>query len=246
MKKQRADTLLVERGLVESRARAQALVLAGEVFSGERRVEKAGEMLAADAPLRVREGLKYVSRGGLKLEAALDALAIEVAGKRCVDLGASTGGFTDCLLQRGASHVIAVDVGRGQLAEKLRTDARVTVVDETNARALEPAQLGAPVQVVTADLAFISLRLVLPAIRELLEPGGLAVLLVKPQFEVGKGQVGKGGVVRDPELRRQALESVAGAAAELGFERVGHVESPVPGPAGNVEWLLCLRRPPIG
>lgn len=241
--KVRVDKALVDCGLCETRARAQALIMAGEVFLGERRVEKAGELVAPDAPLRVRERLKYASRAGGKLAGALDALGLSPAGKVCADLGASTGGFTDVLLQRGAARVHAVDVGRGQLAFRLAQDPRVVVHDETNARYVRPELFGGKVDFVTADLSFISLRLVLPAIRSILAPGGLAVLLVKPQFEVGKEQVGKGGVVRDEALRREALQGVIRAAVALGLEQVGHVESSVPGPAGNVEWILALRLP---
>jgi len=243
-KRQRIDLLLVERGLAESRAKAQALVLAGAVVAGERRVEKAGQLVDADLPIRLKEGAaprRYVSRGALKLEAALEAFAADPAGLRCADLGASTGGFTDLLLQRGAARVHAVDVGYGQLHPRLRDDPRVVVRERENARFLTAEALGEQVDLVVADLSFISLRLVLPAVRSILRPGGRALLLVKPQFEVGKGEVGKGGVVRDDEKRRAALEVVAAAARELGFAVEGHVESPIEGPAGNREWLLALR-----
>jgi 23S rRNA (cytidine1920-2'-O)/16S rRNA (cytidine1409-2'-O)-methyltransferase len=245
-KRQRIDVLLVERGLAESRARAQALVLAGAVVAGEQRAEKPGQLVDPDLPLRVKEGAgpqRYVSRGALKLEKALEAFPVDPAGKVCADLGASTGGFTDLLLQRGAARVYAVDVGYGQLHPRLRSDPRVVVRERENARHLRAASLGEPVDLVVADLSFISLRLVLPAVRDLLRPGGQAVLLVKPQFEVGKGEVGKGGVVRDEAKRRAALEGIEAAARELGFEVLGHAESPIAGPAGNVEWLLGLRRP---
>jgi 23S rRNA (cytidine1920-2'-O)/16S rRNA (cytidine1409-2'-O)-methyltransferase len=246
LKRQRIDVLLVERGLAESRAKAQALVLAGAVVAGDRRVDKPGALVDPALPLRLKEDAapqKYVSRGALKLERALEAFPIEPRGKTCADLGASTGGFTDLLLQRGAAKVFAVDVGYGQLHAKLRGDPRVVVRERENARALDAASLGERVDLVTADLSFISLRLVLPAVKALLRDGGEAILLVKPQFEVGRGEVGKGGVVRDDAKRRAALDLVADAARGLGFEVLGSVESPIEGPAGNREWLLALRKP---
>lgn len=245
-KRERIDVLLVGRGLAESRTKAQALVMAGAVVVGETRIDKPGALVDPAQPIRLKEDAapqKYVSRGALKLEKALDVFPIDPAGKTCADLGASTGGFTDLLLQRGAAKVYAVDVGYGQLHQKLRGDPRVVVRERENARALTAAALGERVDLVTADLSFISLRLILPAVHELLRPGGHAVLLVKPQFEVGKGEVGKGGVVRDDAKRRAALEGIAARAAELGFEVLGHAESPIEGPAGNREWLLALTRP---
>lgn len=245
-RKRRADLLLVERGLAESRARAQALVLAGAVVAGAARVDKPGALLDQDVPLRIKEGAaprRYASRGALKLEKALEAFPVDPRGMVCADLGASTGGFTDLLLQRGAARVYAVDVGYGQLHARLRADPRVVVRERENARFLTAERLGERVDLVTADLSFISLRLVLPAVKDLLRPGGAAILLVKPQFEVGRGEVGKGGVVRDDAKRRAALVSVERAARDLGFEPLGHVESPVAGPAGNREWLLSLRSP---
>ena len=196
--------------------------------------------------MRLKEdaaGGKYVSRGALKLEKALDVFPIDPRGKTCADLGASTGGFTDLLLQRGAAKVYAVDVGYGQLHPRLRGDPRVVVRERENARLLTAASLGDRVQLVVGDLSFISLRLILPAVKAVLLPGGDAILLVKPQFEVGKGEVGKGGVVRDDAKRRSALEAVKAAAEELGFAVVGEAESPIEGPAGNREWLLALRAP---
>lgn len=247
-KKRRVDLLLVERGLAESRARAQALVLAGAVVAGEARVDKPGQLVDSEVALRLKEGAapqKYVSRGGLKLEKALDAFEVDPRGKTCADLGASTGGFTDLLLQRGAARVHAVDVGYGQLHPRLRSDPRVVVHERTNARNLTLQDLGERVDLAVADLSFISLRLVLPAVKGILRPGGDAVLLVKPQFEVGKGEVGKGGVVRDDAKRRAALETVKAAALALGFEALGEAESPIEGPAGNREWLLALRLPAV-
>ncbi|WP_242396258.1 TlyA family RNA methyltransferase [Anaeromyxobacter oryzisoli] len=245
-KRQRIDLLLVERGLAESRTRAQALVMAGAVVVGEARVDKPGALVDPEAPIRLKAGAapqRYVSRGALKLEKALDVFPVDPRGKTCADLGASTGGFTDLLLQRGAAKVYAVDVGYGQLHPRLRGDPRVIVRERQNARLLDAAALGEQVELVVGDLSFISLRLILPAVKAILRPGGDAVLLVKPQFEVGKGEVGKGGVVRDDAKRRAALEAVAQAARELGFEVLGHAESPIEGPAGNREWLLGLRLP---
>jgi 23S rRNA (cytidine1920-2'-O)/16S rRNA (cytidine1409-2'-O)-methyltransferase len=242
--RQRIDQLLVERGLAESRTRAQALVMAGAVVVGEARVDKPGALVDPGAPVRLKEDAapqRYVSRGALKLEKALEVFPVDPRGKVCADLGASTGGFTDVLLQRGAAKVYAVDVGYGQLHPRLRGDPRVVVRERENARALTVASLGEAVDLVTGDLSFISLRLVLPAVKAILRPGGEAVLLVKPQFEVGKGEVGKGGVVRDEAKRRAALEVIAHAARALGFEVLGHAESPIEGPAGNREWLLALR-----
>lgn len=244
--RQRIDLLLVELGLAESRAKAQALVMAGAVVAGDQRVDKPGQLVDPALPVRLKEGAaptRYVSRGALKLEKALDAFQVSPAGLTCADLGASTGGFTDLLLQRGAARVYAVDVGYGQLHPKVRNDPRVVVRERENARALTAEALGERVDLVTGDLSFISLKLILPAVRAILRPGGQALLLVKPQFEVGKGEVGKGGVVRDDGKRRAALEGVAGAARELGFEVRGHAESPIEGPAGNREWLLWLTAP---
>jgi 23S rRNA (cytidine1920-2'-O)/16S rRNA (cytidine1409-2'-O)-methyltransferase len=245
VRRQRVDVLLVERGLAESRTKAQALVMAGAVVVGEARVDKPGALVDPAAPIRLKEDAapqRYVSRGALKLERALEVFPIEPRGKVCADLGASTGGFTDLLLQRGAARVYAVDVGYGQLHPKLRGDPRVVVRERENARALTREQLGEPVDLVTGDLSFISLRLILPAVRDLLRAGGEAVLLVKPQFEVGKGEVGKGGVVRDDAKRRAALDGIIEAARGLEFEIVGETESPIEGPAGNREWLLALRK----
>jgi 23S rRNA (cytidine1920-2'-O)/16S rRNA (cytidine1409-2'-O)-methyltransferase len=245
-RRQRIDVLLLERGLVESRTRAQALVMAGAVVVGEARVDKAGALVDPALPIRIKEDAaprRWVSRGAEKLLRALEVFPIDPRGKTCADLGASTGGFTDVLLQRGAARVYAVDVGYGQLHPKLRGDPRVVVRERENARALTAQALGEPVDLVVGDLSFISLRLVLPAVRAILRPDGQAALLVKPQFEVGKGEVGKGGVVRDEAQRRAALEGVAAAARALGFEVLGHAESPIEGPAGNREWLLGLALP---
>ncbi len=242
--RQRIDLLLVERGLAESRAKAQALVMAGAVVVGDTRIDKPGQLVDPSLPLRLKADAapqRYVSRGALKLEKALEVFPVSPAGLACADLGASTGGFTDLLLQRGAARVYAVDVGYGQLHPRIRNDPRVVVRERENARALTAESLGARVDLVTGDLSFISLKLILPAVKAILKPGGHALLLVKPQFEVGKGEVGKGGVVRDDAKRLAALEGVAGAARALGFAVLGHAESPIEGPAGNREWLLGLR-----
>ena len=239
--KVRADVLLHQRGLAESRAKAQALILAGAVVAGDHRVEKSGQLLDADAPLRVKEQLKYVSRGGLKLERALDAFALSPAGRVCVDLGASTGGFTDLLLQRGAVRVHAVDVGYGQLHPKLRGDPRVVVHERVNARELK---LPEPCAAAVADLSFISLRLVLPAlVAALLPAGAWACVLVKPQFEAGRGEVGKGGVVRDKSVHERVVREITEEFGKLGFALLGSVESPLLGPAGNREFLVAAERP---
>jgi 23S rRNA (cytidine1920-2'-O)/16S rRNA (cytidine1409-2'-O)-methyltransferase len=241
-KKQRLDLLLVERGLAESRERAQRLVMAGQVFSGDHRLDKPGVRVPVDDPLEVRgDDQPFVSRGGVKLAAALDALALDVAGRVCVDVGASTGGFTDCLLQRGARRVYAVDVGYGQLAWRLRADPRVVSLDRTNARTLTAALFPEPLACATIDVSFISLRLVLPAVLPLLTPGAPIVALVKPQFEVGKGRVGAGGVVRDPALHAEVLTTIQRFAAELALDVEGLLTSPITGPAGNREFLLALR-----
>lgn len=244
--RERADLLLVQQGLAPTRQQAQALILAGQVLCGDQVVDKAGTRLPADAALRLRgERLRYVSRGGLKLEAALDRFAVPVTGRVCADLGASTGGFTDCLLQRGAARVYAVDVGYGQLAWSLRQDPRVVVLERTNVRHLPG--LPEPIGLVVGDLSFISLRLVLPALARVAAPGADCVLLIKPQFEVGREGVGRGGRVRDDARRGEALDEVVQSAAALGFEVLGRMDCPVPGAkAGNVEHLAWLRAPPEG
>lgn len=240
----RADVLLVDRGLVESRERAQRLIMAGLVFVGDRRIDKPGQRVPDDVALEVRgEDHPYVSRGGVKLAAALDASGIDPAGAVAVDVGASTGGFTDCLLQRGASRVYAVDVGYGQLAWKLRGDPRVVNLERTNARLLTPAAFPEPLDLAVIDASFISLRLVLPVVVTWLPPARPIVALVKPQFEVGKGRVGKGGVVRDPALHAEVLADVETFAASLGARVVMTLPSPLFGPAGNREFLLVLTTP---
>ena len=238
--KQRADQLLVERGLAESRARAQALIMAGQVYTGDRRVDKPGLALAADAPLEVRgRDHPWVSRGGLKLAHALDHFAIDPAGQVCLDVGASTGGFTDVLLARGAARVYAVDVGHGQLAWKLRQDPRVIVLEKTNARYLTREDVPEPVSLIVCDASFIGLATVLPAPLTLAAPGARLVALIKPQFEVGKARVEKGGVVRDPALHREVCDHIADwLDAQAGWRVRGLTESPVLGPEGNREFLI--------
>jgi len=242
--RQRADQLLVERGLAESRAKAQALILAGLVSCGERRVDKPGEQLAADAALTLRgRDHPWVSRGGVKLAHALDHFGIIVDGSVALDIGASTGGFTEVLLDRGARRVYAVDVGHGQLAWKLRRDPRVVVHERANARYLTSTDIPEPVDVITCDASFIGLATVLPAPLALAAEKVQLVVLVKPQFEAGPSQVGKGGVVRDPAVHREACNHAAAwVAAQRGWEVVGVVESPILGPEGNREFLLYARR----
>jgi len=249
MAKLRLDTLLAQRGLFASRARAAASVMAGEVRlggAGGERAAKPGQMVAEDIELAVDERPRFVSRGGTKLANALDATGIDPAGRRCLDVGASTGGFTDCLLQRGAAHVVAVDVAYGELDWSLRTDERVTVLERTNARALTPGDLEYAPDLVVADVSFISLTKVLPAVLECCAERFDALAMVKPQFEVGRGRVGKGGVVRAPEERRSALVAVAQSAREHGAAVLGFASSGLPGPAGNREsfvWLAEAGRP---
>ncbi len=250
VRRARLDAELVRRGLAHSRAEASELVTAGRVSVAGRQAEKPATAVAPDDPLVVSAvpgEQSYVSRGGYKLAGALDALGVPVAGRRCLDAGASTGGFTDVLLGRGAASVSCVDVGYGQLAWRLRTDPRVRVLDRTNVRDLAPGLVGAPVDLVVADLSFISLTLVLPALVAVMSQRADLLPMVKPQFEVGRDRVGPGGVVRDPALRAAAVARVATAAARLGLGVSGVTASPLPGPAGNVEFFLWLRRgaPPL-
>jgi 23S rRNA (cytidine1920-2'-O)/16S rRNA (cytidine1409-2'-O)-methyltransferase len=235
--RRRIDQLLVERGLAESRERARAYILAGYVKVNGQRVDKAGQAVAPDADIIVTERMPYVSRGGLKLAAALDHFGVNAAGRVCLDVGSSTGGFTDVLLQRGASRVYAVDVGTGQLDWKLRTDPRVVVREGVNARYLTPEEIPEPVSLVVGDVSFISMTMIVPALPPLMTADAELVILVKPQFEVGKGQVGKGGIVREPELHREACERVARAVRELGL-MTELMESPILGAEGNKEFLL--------
>jgi 23S rRNA (cytidine1920-2'-O)/16S rRNA (cytidine1409-2'-O)-methyltransferase len=243
MARRRADLLVQLRGLAESRSKAQALILAGEVVAGEHRVDKPGQLLDETVELRLKSGepLKYVSRGGAKLEHALDRFGLDPRGLVCCDLGASTGGFTDVLLQRGALRVHAVDVGYGQLHPRLRGDPRVVVHERVNARALSPEMLGEMCGAAVADLSFISLKLVLPALASVLDPPAWCAVLVKPQFEAGRDEVGKGGVVRDPAVHDRVVEDVQRALRDLGFAVLGATPSPLLGPAGNREFLVAGR-----
>ncbi|MDX2150743.1 MAG: TlyA family RNA methyltransferase [Bryobacteraceae bacterium] len=235
--RQRLDQVLVERGLAESRERARAYILAGYVTVDGQKADKAGMAVRPGSLVEVSERMPYVSRGGYKLAAALDRFGIEVKGKVAIDLGSSTGGFTDVLLQRGAARVHCVDVGAGQLDWKLRNDARVVVHEGVNARYVTPEEIGERADLLTADLSFISVTAVLPAVPALLREDAELVILVKPQFEVGRGQVGKGGIVREPELHRAACETVQRAVEALGF-RTALLESPITGAEGNKEFLL--------
>ena len=246
MAKVRLDALLARRGLFESRSRAAAAVMAGEVLlgAGRERAAKAGQMVAEDVVVDVVQRDAFVSRGGRKLANALDALGLDVAGRRCLDVGASTGGFTDCLLQRGAEHVIALDVAYGELHWSLRTDDRVTVLERANARALTAEALPYAPSLAVADVSFISLAKVLPAVLGVLDPGGHDVLaMVKPQFEAGREHVSRGGVVRSPAARRAAVLSVAAAARARGASVLGLASSGLPGPKGNLETFLWLAEP---
>jgi 23S rRNA (cytidine1920-2'-O)/16S rRNA (cytidine1409-2'-O)-methyltransferase len=239
----RIDQLVVRAGLAPSREKAQALILAGQVLINNQKADKPGRLVAADAEVRLLgQPLPFVSRGGIKLAAALDHFALEVAGKVALDIGASTGGFTDCLLQRGARRVYAVDTGSGQLDWRLRTDPRVALREKLNARHLKLSDLGEPVDLATIDVSFISATLILPRIPAVLAPGALGVIvLVKPQFEAGPSHVGKGGIVRDPAVRTAAVEKVAAAALAAGFTDPRSLPSPITGAEGNQEFLLYAR-----
>ena len=243
MAKLRADQLLVEHGLAESRTKAQALIMAGAVFAGERRIDKPGQMLSADTELELRgQPLPYVSRGGFKLVQGLDHVGLDPSGMTAIDVGASTGGFTDVLLQRGTARVYAVDVGHGQLDWRLRNDPRVVVMEKTNARNLTVNDIGVPIDLVVCDASFISLRTVLPASLALVRPGGWLIALIKPQFEVGRGEVGKGGVVRDEALHRRVCEEIERwLEDDLGWSVLGITPSPILGPKGNREFLIAAR-----
>lgn len=241
MAKKRVDLLLTERGLADSRQKAQALIMAGQVYTGERRCDKPGLTLEEEAPLEVRGGLRYVSRGGLKLEKAMSCFPISLAGKTAADIGASTGGFTDCMLQNGARRVYAVDVGYGQLAWSIRNDPRVVCLERTNARYLTTEQIPEPLEFASIDVSFISLGLILPALRPLMAPGGEVAALVKPQFEAGRDKVGKKGVVRDRLVHREVLEHFLGHAEQADFSVLGLDFSPIRGPEGNIEYLGFLR-----
>lgn len=242
--KVRLDLLLVERALVESRAKAQALILAGRVFCGERRLDKAGQLISTQVELRIREGARYVSRGGVKLEGALVALGLSVQDRVCADIGASTGGFTDCLLQRGAQRVFAVDVGEHQLSEKLRSDRRVKVMDRTNARHLVASSFPEPIELAVVDASFIGIEKLLPALAAVLPSGGRLLALIKPQFEAGQVEASRArGVIRDPMLRARLIDAARVALESRGFSVQAGTDSVLPGPRGNLEhFLLAVRR----
>jgi 23S rRNA (cytidine1920-2'-O)/16S rRNA (cytidine1409-2'-O)-methyltransferase len=236
-RKTRIDQLLVDRGLAESREKAKALLLAGSVFLNGQRIDKPGQNVDPESEIEIAGKLPYVSRGGLKLEKALDHFHVNVAGKICLDVGASTGGFTDCLLQRGAARVYAVDVGKGQLDWRLRGDPRVTVREGINARYLKLDDVGEPVDLATMDVSFISATLIIPNLAAVLKADGAMIILIKPQFEVGREQVGKGGIVKDPAMHNAACDRVRAAVEAIGFQ-TAIIESPVLGAEGNREFLL--------
>lgn len=241
--KQRLDVLMVEKGLAESRSKAQAMIMSGVVFADGQKIDKPGTELDPAAAIEVHGSVcPYVSRGGLKLEKALRDFGVRPEGFVCGDSGASTGGFTDCLLQNGAAKVFSIDVGYGQLAWKLRSDPRVVCMERTNLRNVTPEQIGEPLDLFVIDVSFISLRLVLPAVYELLKPEGEVVCLIKPQFEAGKEKVGKKGVVRNPEVHREVLEAFVAYSAEIGFSLRRLTYSPVKGPEGNIEFLAHLSK----
>ena len=246
MPRARLDKLVVERGLAPTRQKAQALILAGQIQVDGLRAEKAGTLVAANARVElVGEPPRYASRGGRKLEGALRDFALDVSGKICLDIGSSTGGFTDCLLQQGARRVYAVDVGKGQLDWKLRQDKRVVVLEGLNARYLKPKDLGEPVDLLTVDVAFISVEKILPAACACAKPGAIFLVLIKPQFELSRREVGKGGIVRDPALQRQAVKKITRAAAALGLANLVVHESRLPGAEGNREFFLGGRLVPL-
>ena len=241
--KKRLDILVTERGLAESREKAKALIMAGDVYVDQQKADKPGDLYPEEATIEVRgKGLKYVSRGGLKLEKAMAEFPITLSGLVCMDVGASTGGFTDCMLQNGAKKVYAVDVGYGQLAWSLRTDPRVVNLERTNARHLSQEQVPEPIDFFSVDVSFISLSLILPAVRPLLSENARAVCLIKPQFEAGREKVGKKGVVRDPAVHQEVIEKVLSFALENGYSVLGLTFSPVKGPEGNIEYLAYLQR----
>jgi len=242
LSKQRLDALLVEKRLAQSRKRAMALILAGEVWVDGKRITKAGTQVPVDCTIKIAgKDIPYVSRGGVKLEAALHAFNLDVTGLACLDVGASTGGFTDCLLKHGATHVTAVDVGYGQLDTKLRSDPRVKVIERTNIRHLDAEALPSPVDLACIDVSFISLKIVVPAVLKFMKQPGHIICLVKPQFEVGKGLVGKGGVVRDPALHKAVIQDLSKAFQGLKLRVLDVIPSPILGPKGNQEFLMHLQ-----
>ncbi|MBE7414248.1 MAG: TlyA family RNA methyltransferase [Deltaproteobacteria bacterium] len=241
-KKERIDSLLVEKGLVQSRQKAQALIMAGKVFVDGELVDKPGREVDPGAGISLKEGLPFVGRGGVKLASFLDQTGLDVAGMTALDIGASTGGFTDCLLKRGAAKVYAVDVGKGLIDQGLRSDPRVVVLEERNIRYLDPSEVGVPVDLAVIDVSFISLEKVLPKVREFLKEKGAVLALIKPQFEVGKGQVGKGGVVRDPRMHAEVVERIARFSEGIGYKVISTGESPITGAKGNREFWIRLEK----
>ena len=242
MSKERIDKLLADRGFAESRSKAQAMIMAGVVLVDEKRVEKPSETFEVEAPIRIKGDTpesRYVGRGGLKLEAALREFEIDPTGYSCLDVGSSTGGFTDCLLQHGATSVVAIDVGTNQLAWKLRTDPRVEVRENVNARDLQPGDFASLFDLIVVDVSFISVTKIIPALFDLLRPDRRMIVLIKPQFEVGRSEVGKGGIVRDPEAQARVVGEINSFAESSGFEVVGTIESPITGAEGNREFLAC-------
>ena len=245
--KKRLDVLVTEQGLAPSREKARTMIMEGIVFVDGQREDKPGASFAEDASIEIKgKALRYVSRGGLKLEKAMASFGLELAGAVCMDVGASTGGFTDCMLQNGAAKVYAVDVGRGQLAWQLRNDPRVVCMEKTNIRYVTPEDIGEPVDFATADVSFISLDKVLPPVFKILKESGRAVCLIKPQFEAGREKVGKKGVVRDRGTHKEVIEKVIAAAAQDGFYVLGLTHSPIKGPEGNIEYLIYLGKDPAG
>jgi 23S rRNA (cytidine1920-2'-O)/16S rRNA (cytidine1409-2'-O)-methyltransferase len=243
--KERIDKVLVDRGLAESRTKAQALVMSGVVLVDEKRIDKPSEKVSSESVVRLKGDspeARYVGRGGLKLEEALRAFGVDPTGMDCLDVGASTGGFTDCLLQHGASRIIAVDVGTNQLAWKLRSDSRVTVLENLNARSLQPADLPFIPDLVVMDVSFISVTKILPTLKELISENGKIIVLIKPQFEVGKGEVGKGGIVRDSSKHQEVVDSVTSFAGSVGLARNGLIDSPILGAEGNKEFLAIFTK----
>jgi len=246
MKKQRIDLLLQARGLAESRTKAQAMIMAGVVLANEKRVDKPSESFADDVSIRIKGDSpenRFVSRGGLKLERAIERFSIDVNGRICLDVGSSTGGFTDCLLQHGAVRVVCVDSGTNQLDWRIRNDERVEVHENTNARSLTPDDFGTLFDVIVIDVSFISVTKILPALVDLLKPNGRIVILIKPQFEVGRGEVGKGGIVREPEKHERVVKEINNFANSLGLNASGLIESPILGAEGNKEFLALYERP---
>jgi len=245
MKRERIDKLLVDQGLVESRTRAQALIMAGAVLVNEQRVNKPSDLVDPTSELRIKgsddPAQRYVGRGGVKLEAALKAFKVDVGGLSCLDVGASTGGFTDCLLQHGASRVVAIDVGHNQIDWRLRNDPRVEVREGVNARYLSLDDFDKPFDLIVMDVAFISATMILPAVAPLIKEGGSMILLIKPQFEVGRHEVGKGGIVREPAKHQRVIAAVNQAAEELGLKTSGLIDSPIKGADGNVEFLALYQ-----